>query len=258
MFRRTALILCAWLVFGSGSGLAAIECGPDGAVPVQVVDVSARLELLLEDDRRILVAGIEAPPDAPLAERAQDKLVQLLIGGEASLRVLAGQPDRWGRVPALVFAGQGAAGPAMVADAMLRAGLARIRVAPPPPCLAQLRAAEGFARDNGEGIWAEDATAVIDAAERAAFRGRQGTTLVVEGTAVSVNTSGYRTYVNFGPKRYSDFSVIVLKPNLKIFDKAGLSVQSLLGHKLRVRGMLDMQFGPQIEVASPDAVEILD
>ena len=99
---------------------------------------------------------------------------------------------------------------------------------------------------------------MIEAADRAAFKGRQGTHVVVEGTALSVYSSGYRTYVNFGPKRYGDFSVIVLKPNLKIFDKAGLSVQSLQGHQLLVRGLLDMQFGPQIEVASPDAVEILD
>ena len=29
-------------------------------------------------------------------------------------------------------------------------------------------------------------------------------------------------------------------------------------HRLRLRGLLDLRFGPRIELAGPDAVEILD
>ena len=49
-----------------------------------------------------------------------------------------------------------------------------------------------------------------------------------------------------------------MKPDVKIFEKNGLSPTALAGHRVRVRGVLDMRFGPQIEIADPEAVEVLD
>ncbi len=252
MLRGVALIFALGLASAaSAAPMADTRCQVEGGEPVEVVDVDARLELRLADGRLLVLAGIE-PPAGTLAK---DQLADWLFGKEVVVQALASQPDRWGRLPAIVFT-SGARESA--AEALLRAGLARIRISGPLACLAALRAAETLARDNGEGVWAQEATVEMDAADLDAFRGRDGASVVVTGRAVSVATLGYRTYVNFGPRKYRDFSITILKPSLKIFDKAGLSVQSLSGHQLRVRGMLDMQFGPQIEIASPDAIEILD
>ena len=230
-------------------------CTPEGAEAVEVTAVDTRLELTLADGRRILVAGVEPPP---ITDAARTALTDWLIGRAVIIRPLTAQPDRWGRTPALVFAPVEAELAAPLADALLKSGLARLRLTPPVPCLAEWRAAEALARDNGLGVWAQDSTAVLDAGDRAGFQGHDGGNVVVEGKVFAVNASGYRTYINFGPRRYRDFSVTILKPNLKIFDKASLSLQSLTGRRLRVRGMLDMRFGPQIEIASPDAIEIID
>jgi hypothetical protein len=36
-----------------------------------------------------------------------------------------------------------------------------------------------------------------------------------------------------------------------------MKFSSLIGRDLRIRGLLDMRFGPQIEIASPDAIELI-
>jgi hypothetical protein len=42
------------------------------------------------------------------------------------------------------------------------------------------------------------------------------------------------------------------------FEKAGIKVRDLVGHRLRVRGLLDKTYGPQMEMSDPDGLERLD
>jgi hypothetical protein len=63
--------------------------------------------------------------------------------------------------------------------------------------------------------------------------------------------------VFFGERRGWDFSVTVLQRNIKTFSAAGLDAANFKGQKIRVRGLLDMRFGPQIEVSNPDQIEIV-
>ena len=241
--------------------LAAPPCQAGDAEAAEIASVDDRLELTLMDGRRILLAGIEPPlagsGDAATGD-ARGKLEEWLGEPEILVRFLAAKPDRWGRLAALVFTPAGAQAQESLAHRLLRAGLARLRVTPPLACLESLRSEETSARDNGLGVWAQESSAMIAADDIKAFADKNGANIVVEGMVTAVNATEFRTYLNFGPRRYKDFSVTVLKPSLKIFDKAGLPLHSLSGHRIRVRGMLDLRFGPQIEVASPDAIELLD
>ena len=54
-----------------------------------------------------------------------------------------------------------------------------------------------------------------------------------------------------------DFAVTILQRDVKIFDRAGFGFHALIGQRIRVRGLLDLRFGPQIEVSEPDAIEIV-
>ena len=124
-------------------------CTPDGSEQVEVTAVDARLELTLADGRHILLAGVEPPP---ATDAARNVLTGWLTGRVVQMLALTAQPDRWGRIPALVFTPVEAEAAMPVAGALLKSGLARLRLTPPVPCLAEWRAAETWARDNGLGV----------------------------------------------------------------------------------------------------------
>ncbi|MGB6177558.1 MAG: hypothetical protein WBF43_14765, partial [Methylocella sp.] len=52
-----------------------------------------------------------------------------------------------------------------------------------------------------------------------------------------------------------DFSVAILPRNRKTFAAAYSSLAGLTGQTVRVRGLLDTRFGPQIEISDPDELE---
>ncbi len=43
----------------------------------------------------------------------------------------------------------------------------------------------------------------------------------------------------------------------ELFEQAAMKFNSLVGRSLRVRGLLDTRFGPQIEIVSPDEIELI-
>lgn len=252
-----------WLL-GLAAALAQEPCSAQDAMPAQVKSINDRLELILDDERRILLAGVEPPGSSPahadLVALARQRLQTLVQGHDITLKLLVTAADRWGRFPALAFAtsSDASAAPVALAQSLVAEGLVRVRIGQPNPCLARLLEAETQARDSALPIWTHPDYALILAGDHEAFAGREGSVVVVEGQVHQVTASGYRTYVNFGPNRFRDFSVTILKPNVKIFDKAGLSLQSLQGQRLRVRGLLDLRFGPQIEIADPTMIERLE
>ena len=78
----------------------------------------------------------------------------------------------------------------------------------------------------------------------------------MEGLVSGVGATASRTYVNFGPIRTVDFAATVGRNNLAAFEKSGVILAQLSGKVVRVRGLLETQFGPQIELADPEAIEL--
>ncbi len=230
----------------------------------RVKTVSERLELTLEDGRLLKVSGLDPPrptPDNPdLDIDSSVKLAGWLVGKDVAFRVLAARPDRWGRLAAEVFAPMDAStSPARpLAQAAIEAGLARFEPdVAAPPCRTELLAAEARARAAALGLWADPYYAVIAAGDHDAFAEKAGTSIIVEGRVTGVDQGGCRTTLLFGPRRGWDFSVTILQRNTKIFTAAGLDLNSFKGRTIRVRGLLDMRFGPQVEVSNPDEIEAI-
>jgi endonuclease YncB( thermonuclease family) len=239
-------------------------CAPQGGVGVRVVAVEEGFELLLEDGRRVWPAGIDPPAttrdDPQFGEHSRQalaaRLVGLLIFGPPAVEA----PDRWGRIVGPVFARQAAAAaPADVAEMIVAAGSARVRpAAAARACLPALLRAETAARNARLGLWADPSYGVLSADAPDTFAGRFGTLQIVEGRVTSIGESGPRTYLNFGPRRGVDFSVVVTRENGKAFDRTGLPLHGLLGRRVRVRGLLDNGSGPQIEISDPDWLEMIE
>ena len=245
-------------------------CPGDGGTSARVVSVDERLELTLENGIRLKIAGVDPPRPTPgdpdLDFRARDRLAQWLVGQEILFRPLAPGPDRWGRVVAFVFAvaqettpastnGLGAA-QLPVGEALIDAGLARYEPsAAARPCRSALLAAEAGARASGLGLWTDPYYAIIATADRLSFAEKAGSSVIVEGRITGIASRRPRITLYFGPRQGGDFSVTILPRNSKTFEAAYSRLAGLTGQTVRVRGLLDTRFGPQIEISDPDEVE---
>jgi endonuclease YncB( thermonuclease family) len=242
----------------------------EGGTKGRVVAVDERLELTLENGIRLKIAGVAPPRPTPgdpdLDFRARDRLAQWLVGQEILFRPLEPGPDRWGHVVAFVFAvapestpeSTDGPGPAHlpVGEALIDAGLARYEPSVAAlPCRSVLLAAEAGARASGLGLWADPYYAIIAAADRPSFAEKAGSSVIVEGRITGIASRRPRITLYFGPRQGGDFSVTILPRNSKTFEAAYSSLAGLTGQTVRVRGLLDTRFGPQIEISDPDEVE---
>jgi endonuclease YncB( thermonuclease family) len=246
----------------AGSLLAADGlCRGEGGTGGRVVAVDERLELTLETGIKLKIAGVDPPRPTPgdpdLDVRTRDTLAQWLVGQEITFRPLEPGWDRWGRVVAFVFAVV-PEGPARlsVGEALIDAGLARYEPsAAARPCRGAFLAPEAAARASGLGLWADPYYAIIAAADRPSFAEKAGSSVIVEGGITGIANRRPRITLYFGPRQGWDFSVTILPRNRKTFETAYLSLSALTGKTVRVRGLLDTRFGPQIEISDPDEVE---
>jgi hypothetical protein len=118
--------------------------------------------------------------------------------------------------------------------------------------------AEATARREAKGIWGDAEEGVIPASETARLMARQGRRTVVAGTMLSVGEGRSTVFLNFGQRRYSDFSVVIPRRRLKSFAAAAKKPATLIGRQLLVRGVVSGTRQPRIEAYSPDDIEISD
>ena len=261
---RFMRLLFAFLLCLGAAAARAAPCGEPASEGLRVAGINERLEITLEDGRLLRLAGLEPPRasahDPARPARARDQLRGWLMrpGLRVDLELLAAVPDRWNRLPARLFAPGGDGTPQSVAEALVEAGLVRVEInAHARPCLRILLALKGKARQGGLGLWRDPAFAVAPAADREALALQAGQMLLVQGRVSGTGSTATRFYVNFGPIRTIDFAASVGRINVAAFEKSGVFLSSLTGKVARVRGLLETQFGPQIELADPEAIEIV-
>lgn len=255
------LLLCVQPAAAPAAGAPTSTCPAAGTERAAIADIDERLEITLRDGRTLRLAGLEPPrptPDGPDFDiRARDAL-RRQAGGEIAFLPLASAPDRWGRLPVFAFFGAPAAPGALVPAGpfLLARGFARFMPEPAAhPCRTDFLAAEAVARSASLGLWRDPFYAVLAAGDSDAFAERAATNVIVEGRLIAVDAGPLRTNLRFTPGR--GFSVTILQRNVKIFERAGWDFHALIGRKLRIRGLLDLRFGPQIEVSDTDQIELV-
>jgi hypothetical protein len=115
---------------------------------------------------------------------------------------------------------------------------------------------EEYAMKNKLGLWSEDNKIFINKSEleenswyyRNHFK-------VVEGEVVDVKVVNDKLYINFGDDWKSDFTVKVLKKNLKNFES--LDFLSLKGKTILVKGWIEFYNGPLMEIYNPSHIKVM-
>jgi hypothetical protein len=237
---------------------------PSCAPPVEIENLAiTRVEpngvLVATDGRAPKLEGIRLPEGrldrAPqsLADTALSALRDLAVGHLVTVTARPPKQDRYARVRGQIFVTDD--GAVWLQEAMLRKGLARVSISPDRrECVKELYAAEADARARRAGIWALPAYAVRDA--RDVSGGDLGTFQLVTGRVVNVSVKS-RAYLNFGTDWKTDFTATIAPDDMKIFRAANIDPASYAGKTIRVRGIVEWHGGPEIEIASPDDIEVL-
>jgi len=244
--RLLHLIVALPLVAGHTAFAAPCQFESQGDGRVAAI-VDAR-GVRLDDGREVRLAGIE-----PTATTKQ-ALTSLLTGRDVTLRGTDDTPDRYGRQGALIFVGESEAPiQAMLlaqGDALVSAEIAD------KDCAAALMAAETEARRQKKGNWA-DPSAIKNAESPDDILAGIGRFMVVEGKVLSVRQAGAMTYLNFGRSWTRGFAVTISRRTVSAFENAGVPLKSLENRRIRVRGWVEGNAGPRIEVRLVGQVELL-
>ncbi len=173
-------------------------------------------------------------------------------GKEVGLAVLDRKPDRWGRLVVDLFDQQGRS---IALDLIVR-GLARVRPEPETRgCEAERLDAEAAARAAGEGVWGASG-AILRATDVAGLAKADGRFVLVAGIVRRVGGGRSKVYLDFAGR--GGFSVVVARKAEPQFRRAGVDLKALTGQRVLVRGVVDVRFGPRIEVADPLMIETLE
>jgi endonuclease YncB( thermonuclease family) len=254
-------IALAALVATSGAE-AQQSCPAAGNERVTVASVDERLELALTDGRVLRVAGVEPvrpTPDNPDSDMTARDALRAAVGDGLDI-VTLGRPDRWGRIPVFAFLPpmSAAISEQSLAAWLLARGDGRFMPEREANiCRAAFLGAEAAARAARHGLWNDPYYAVIAATDQSAFAEKAATNVIVDGQVTDIDVRPKRLYLLFGPRGSGGFAVTMLQRDVRIFDRAGFGFHALIGRRIRVRGLLDLRFGPQIEVSEPDAIEIV-
>ena len=266
---RAAALAAVWTLGGGAGAVRAAD--PPGAVPAcaptpddapaAVASITDDLDVTLADGRVLRLAGIVPPRATPAAPdgpaRARTALAAWVADGSGPagavvLRALAPAPDRWGRVPALLFRA-----PTSAAETLLRAGLARARPEPGVhPCFPAFLRAEAAARAGRLGLWGDPHYAVLAAGDAEGLADQAGDMALAEGV-LHLHEGRGALYLALGRDRWG-FAAVVSRRDAQRFARAGVDLHDYDGTPVRLRGDLDARFGPRMRLTEPDAVESLE
>jgi endonuclease YncB( thermonuclease family) len=159
--------------------------------------LTERGEIRLASGRIAKLAGIRLAEEPAHAQAGADWL-RSFHGSPVEVAALAGEPDRWGRLAAILTVPSDA-GPIDLNRGLVAAGLAMVDAGEADRlCQPELLGAEARARELRLGLWRSDRYKPVAAADLETLRSRIGQFALVEGRIRSVGERSRRTYLNFG------------------------------------------------------------
>jgi micrococcal nuclease len=250
-------VLAAMVLGASGALAAAPPCAGDIEIgKANIMRVEANGVLVLTDGRALHLEGIRLPtvhdhaPQA-IADAAFTALSALAKGQMLDARAVYPKEDRYDRVRAQVFAADGT----WLQIEMLKRGLARVDIAPDRgECNGDLYDAERQARHAGLGLWALPEFAFRTPENVGAD---MGTFQVVMAWVKATGVNEGRVYLNFGADWRTDFTVTISPDDMKTFRRMGVDPLLYQGRLIIVRGIVQSQGGPEIEVGNPKQIELV-
>jgi hypothetical protein len=119
-----------------------------------------------------------------------------------------------------------------------------------------LLAAEKAAQKSKVGLWADNQFG-LQSVSPSLLKNRISEFHTIQGTILSVGQTRRLLYLNFGPYWKEDFTVTVAQSDLATLFGEGFDSNQLEGAVVQVRGWVEWDDGPMIQIHYPDQLEIL-
>lgn len=242
--------------------VAAAERGWADAGCELVPGITGRVEaiidattLRLEGGADLRLAGLEPFAPSSVTGAAIAFLSEIALGEIVEVRNGPVAIDRYGRAVGHAYL-VGTASETSLGVLLAGAGLARVS-APlgDASCTGPLLAAERAARDIGLGLWPTNPP--FSAYDPALGDAAAGFALV-EGRVLSIGRRERTVYLNFGRDWSTDFTVSMTSAVAETLEAAGGPLDTLVGQRVRIRGLLSHRDGPWIRVDGAWQIELLD
>lgn len=259
-FVRTLLTMLALVAIVPTARARAADM-PDCAGKVEIsaariVRTEQNGVLVMSDGRAIHLEGIRIPNSradrapATLQVQALTALSQMANDNTLILTAVEPKEDRYDRIRAQAFSGAD-----WIQIALLKRGLARVSIAPDRiECAAVLYDAEKQARTLRAGLWTLPAYAVRTTQSVA---GDVGTFQIVEGKVTGADVLNGVMTLSFGIGLRGEFHATIASDDMANFRMIGVNPKGYAGKTLRVRGIVQNDNGPMIEIANPMQVELV-
>jgi endonuclease YncB( thermonuclease family) len=238
--------MCWWLVPNAAFAQRYIpDCaGSPEVSQARVVRVERNGDLILRDDRAVVLEGIRLPDAGPRHADALSLLRALTLKAPVTFAATPPKQDRYGRIRAQGF------GTVWLQTTLLERGLAWVTISPDrDECFPELYEAEALARSRRVGIWADSAYR-----PRTPQTGGKGFQLV-EGRVANVGRREGQTIISFdGPRGVSAVITAEDRRAFRDFD-----LDDLQTRHIRIRGIVQDRSGePEIALSNPAQIELLD
>jgi endonuclease YncB( thermonuclease family) len=239
MLREAALSFAlSALIAGPARGQDCMSAAADVA---RIAGVTLAGDVMTDAGERLRLAGVAPPSEG--ARPWIERLSATWTGAQVKVQRLASAPDRWGRMPAMVFVPASIDTlPPLALNAMaLAEGIALADPAEVPPgCRAALAEAEAAARRRRAGLWRDQSRHVLAASPtREEARAHAGQFRLVEGKVRRVTERRSQIFIDFGPYGSLAPSLRTSRRNIAQILPSGVSLSELQGRTLRVRGIME-------------------
>ena len=229
-------------------------CPVSGITSVTFREAVSASSFRTAEGRELILSGVIGPGEdgeilsGDASRAARDILASVLSGRHLSIAI-AGNPDRYRRLPVELFADS-----AWIQEAMVRQGWLRVSADQQPgACAAPLLAAENQAITARAGHWGDSAYRLRTPDQ---LSGRGGRFETLEGEVWRVRLLRGAAVIEFA--NASSLQLTVLAPAVRQFRSTRFDIRRLRDRTIRVRGWIGVGGMPSMEVSNPALIEIRD
>jgi len=264
----TTLFLCALIfqAFADSSQADPRHCNIKPTQPGIIKEIDAAGRLSLQDGRKLKLSGVRVA--------ASPNLLRKLVGQSIIPYPAAKRADRTGFTPAHIVLADRADTPSHIwlQKILLQQGHAHIYIYPDQiSCARTLRPFEEAARQSGIGIWKLDlmrpTSVSLPQDSQAVFLGKAGHFAtdravghygIIRGLVLSTGNAGRWHYLNFGGNYAQDFTVRLTSNVEKRLSEHGFTLKELKNRTIEVRGVVQSNNGPLIDVFDAAQIVIME
>ncbi len=143
-----------------------------------------------------------------------------------------------------------------VSGQLVREGLAMVWPSPSnPELIPDLLKLEQLARTEKLGLWGEGKITIQNAES---IKERLNSEQIIEAKVENAALTKENLYLNFSPDWKTDFTIGVSPQLQRDFARKHISLQSMRGKLVRVRGWVRSYNGPFIDLETPEQLELID